>query len=230
MGGLDDANRQALRRGPLLKSAVEFFALPARYVHPDHLPRLGFDDPRLFSKLTATPRGERRLSELIARRAELPSEGGIQFADERLRIAMLPLPVLERLFSFAAAASLRRELSMVVERSSRERLEQALGAEAKNFARQEASVALGPLAVDHWGTGTGADLVARFHENRSRCLEDCMAEAPPAITRRLKLKLPASWDCDFSDPPPAERAEAAWGMARRLLRTKVSEGSALCFA
>ena len=230
MSRLDDANRQALRRGPLLKAAVEFHASPARYVHPERLPQLGFDDPALFSKLAGSARGERRLSELVSQRAGLPEEGFFRFAEDRVRIALLPFAVIERLFSLAAAASLRRELSTLVERSSRERIAAALGEEARDFALKEAAVLLGPLATDHWAPGPSADLAARFRPNRSRCLEDCFAESPTALTARLALKLPPSWDCDFSGPVPPERAEAAWTIARRLLKAKIPERGGPCFA
>jgi len=230
MTGLDDANRQALRLRPLLQAAVQFHTSPARYIHPDRLPKLGFDDPALFNKLIANPRGERRLSELVAKRAGLPADGCFRFAEDRLRVALLPFPVIERLFSLAAAASLRRELTTLVERTSRQRIEALMGAEARDFALKEAAVVLGPLAVDHWAPGPSVDLAQRFQHNRSRCLEDCMAEAPAALTARLALKLPPSWDCDFTGPTPPERADAAWTIVRRLLRTKIPERGGPCFA
>lgn len=230
MPSLDDADRNALRRPALLKAAIDFHASPARYIHPERLPKLGFDDPNLFARLAATKRGERRLSELIERRASLPTEGCFQFATDRFRVALLPFPVLERLTTFAAAASLRRELSTLIDRNSRQRMESVMGVEARDFALKEATVTLGTLCADHWPPGPNADLSARFLHNRARCLEDCMAEAPPALTQRLALKLPPSWECDFSGPTPPERADKAWSMIRRLLRSKIPEGGGPCFA
>jgi hypothetical protein len=199
-------------------------------VHAERLPQLGFDDPLLFARLSTSRRGERRLSELIGRRANLSFESGFPIAVDRFRIALLPFPVLDRLFTFAAAASLRRELSTLIDKSSRERMESIMGVEARDFALKEAMVTLGPLCVDHWAPAPNAELSARFQHNRSRCLEDCMAEAPKSLTDRLTLKLPPSWECDFSGPTPADRADQAWSMIRRLLRSKIPEGGELCFA
>jgi hypothetical protein len=230
MNALDDADRQALRRPALLKAAVELHVAPARYVHPDRLPQLGFNDPSFFARLTASRRGERRVSDLIIQRAKLPAEGCFQFAADRFRLALLPFSVLDRLCTFASAASLRRELSTLIDRTSRQRMEAVMGVEARDFALKEASVTLGPLCADHWAPAPVAELPARFHYNRSRCLEDCMAEAPKALTERLALKLPPSWDCDFSGPIPPERADKAWTMIRRLLRSKIPQGGGPCFA
>src|SRR5262245_23880032 len=142
MQALDEADRQALRHPALLKVAVEFHVSPARYVHPERLPKLGFSDPSLFTRLTASPRGERRLSELISKRAELPHDGGFQFAADRYRIALLPFPVIERLTTLASAASLRRELATLIDRNSRQRMEAVMGVEALDFALKEAAVKL----------------------------------------------------------------------------------------
>jgi hypothetical protein len=224
MPGLDEPNRQALRHAPLLRAAVEFHACPACYLHPARLSEFGFSDAGLFGRLLATKTGARRLSESISRRANLPSEGGFRFAEDRFRIALLPFATLERLFGLAAAATLRQEIARVVERSARERLEAAMGAEARDFALKEAAVTLGALCEDRWaGLSTAEDDDAKFRRNRARCLEDCMADAPAALTARLQLKLPPSWGCEFGPNDRSDRAERAWTIVRRLLRAKTPD-------
>jgi hypothetical protein len=234
---LDDTSRACLRQPALLAAAIEFHAAPARWIHPDHLSRLGLPERGLLERLLASPRGARGLSEALTRRAELSAEGFFGFGETRFRVALLPFATLERLFGLAAAATLRDELRRVLDRTVRQRLEAAMGVEVFSFGAKEASLLPAPLIEElrreESGVTTVADpgsrLAERFRWHRARTLEACLAGAPAPLVQRMRLKLPSDWDADFSLPVTPARTEAAWSLARRLLATRIPEGGGPCF-
>jgi hypothetical protein len=210
--------RAIFRERRLLTDAVLAFNFAAAaQIHPERLP----EGPAglVARRLLAGTAGVRRLSVDLGWIL-----GGVnppfclsEFEDPRLRAALLPRELLEKVVACLGLAVNHRRISRLIARADVLALRAAWGADACEFALRRASFLVGEA---DWARlsepGEGAPAADEVQAGGLRILAACFRGAPPGLMARLRLKLPKSADACFpSDGTPQDAGDAAWRLLRR---------------
>lgn len=181
-------------RPELLAMVVRFNTLLPSSIHPSRAPVWLNED--VARKISSTPRGQRRLSETLRRRAKLNSHGFYDFYPRHRRFALLDFSTLERLLAFTGAAMLSPSLARIIRRDELHQAKQALGTELFNFATKRVQFLLADAPSLPSSSST---LTPETVNQVGRAqLQRCLAGEPSELVKRLQLKLPVDWDLDFT--------------------------------
>ena len=216
---MPDLILKALVKGhdKLLPYLYEFNFSPVQYIHPSWLE--SFIKPVLFERLRKSCRARKRLSALILRRFNLQQEYCFDFEDQARRLALLDRDSLGRLIYVAGIALNAEGIAKTIERQSLLALKESIGEDAYWFALKKAPFLLGrtslPLPERHDGES--------WHDYALRCgakaLESCVSGEPPALTKRVQLKLPRTLAHDFGQHPNlAMKHQASFILQKVLLK------------
>jgi hypothetical protein len=213
-----------LRNQPrLLALIVRFNTLDPLSIHPGRAP--AWMQEAAMREISATPRGQRRISEALRRWVKLNADGYYDFQPLHRRFALLELPTLERLLSLTGAALLGRRVARIVRRDELREVKQAFGDELFEFALKRGRF-LAAGDMDFAPPQMTSDAIKRFGW---RQLEACLSGESDELTGRLQLKLPPerSLECSSTDNVPYKAKVAA--LMRKVLLTEVQPELAPCF-
>lgn len=178
----------------LLPVIGEFNFLPGRYLHSSWLQALPY--AALLDKLRRCPRSEARVSRYLLDLFGLGDQYWFDFTEPLLRIALLKGVALDKLVFFAGLVCVSSHIQHAVLRAEVQQLRHSLGDEAYGFALKRA-----PFLVPAGSFPESERRVQgiRFHALLTglHCLSGAFAGRPPALTRRLLLKLPQAWQARF---------------------------------
>jgi hypothetical protein len=197
MSNIESQPRHAHAAG-LLTAALEFNFLPIRYIHDSWLAALPHGAP--LASLRCCRRVEQRLSRQLLVEFDLAGRYWFDFTVPASQIALLDGASLEKLVFYTGLALNARHISRIVARDELLPLKQSLGETAYLFAVKRAPF-LTPLSAQ-------GELPERYAEDMRehltisglKCLSQLLAGYGPALTQRLRLKLPLAW-CEHFTPP-----------------------------
>jgi hypothetical protein len=216
----------AIDNRPLWSLLCRFNGRLAADVHPRHL---GNNlDEGLFERLRLSPRAEAVLSRWIVRRFELDPQGHWDFAEPRLRLALLPAERLARLIRMLGLTMLCRRIAHEVVGRRVRQLRESLGEVEYEFAVKRAPLLARQLPVEFEGSELADDPAGQATELGYRGLACCLVGAPPQVLQRVALKLPP--DADISRHPPAiDAAPRLYRLAQRIIAFEIAPELAPCF-
>jgi len=217
------------QRRPLANALLTFNFAAAADVHPERLP--GGAAGAAVRRLLASRTGVRRLSLHLGwvLNGENPPFCFAEFEDHRLRAALMPRELLEKVVSHLGLALNHRRVARQIGRAQVQALRAALGAEGYEFALRRAPFLLGaeewarlPVPPDsppyQGGDTGGVPTAAEVRECGLRGLAACVLGAPPGLTARLLLKLPPGAEAFFPPGGAFEQArDAVWKLMRRVI-------------
>jgi hypothetical protein len=198
------------RRDPILPRALEFLLLPTRYIHPAWAERLV--GAALWREAMSRRRGEAAISCHILARIGAGRDDAIAFDGKAARLALLDGGSLVALARRAGLALAAPAISRLVDRSSVLAIKAAVGAEAYDAAVREARLRPAPAVPPPAASSVDA-LVAEADALGWRTVAAALAGEPPALARRLRLKLAPGLELD---PAPDLDRETSLRLLCRL--------------
>jgi hypothetical protein len=139
-----------------------------------------------------------------------------EFEDPALRVALTPRETLNRLVFLFGVAVCRKEIARAVTRDDVLAVREAVGEEARTFARRRAPFIVSDRDLERIGIEKRGPLTGeRVRSHGFRGLAACVQGASPALVARLRLKLPPAADAHL---PADSMAEDVRDAARNVLR------------
>lgn len=169
----------------------EFNYKPDRYIHKSWLATVPNGD--LLEKLRSNKRDTTQLSQYLLSQLGFNGEFYFDFSDNPLaRIALLPSDSLEKLVKAIGATYNYQEISQVISKSEVSLLKKILGSNLYGFAFQQA-----PLIAKRKLSQLSYPTTTKLHEKIIStgifCLHSAFRHQPPALRKRLLIKLPKEW-------------------------------------
>lgn len=218
----------AARRNPLLFRLVRRFNTRlACDLHPSWLAApVG---PTLWGRLVRSDRGARWLESWARTRFALAEAGWWDFAEPRLRVALLPPAALDRLVTFTGAALLRKQVAGAIQRDAVARLREGLGDEAYAFATKRASVLVRVTPPECERIVLDDSPARQLREVGLRALATCLTGSPAEVRTRLSLKLPREGGVLEAAPLAGGEPGALFALVRRIIGAEVAPELSPCF-
>jgi hypothetical protein len=217
--------RQSRDNPDLFRAVFDFNKRPHYWVHEEVMNRL--TQAPVIKVLATSAHGGRHLSHWLSRELGLDQAGLCwDFKEPRRRLALLGTETLTRLACFCGAALGWQAIAAVIGRAEIQQIKQTLGDEAHRFALRRARLVV-PQA-EALAESDGVSLARRALHRGWQLLLRAMADEDPAVSRRVRLKLPA----DVPELPAADaevRAQA-WRQLRKIAPDALTEEELKCFA
>ena len=219
----------ALRENrPLFAMMHSFNFHLALHVHParfeDRIP------PAIVQLLFDSRRGERKLTAWVQEHWQLSTQSFWEFSNPRHRLALISPAQLTDLICYAGAAVHSHVISRAIDRNTKTRFKEALGEGAYHFALKRAPLLSRGIPQDVF-----ADLEAdgppeqRLNYIGLVCVAACFGDSPPALNRRLMLKVQGDAPLDIAAQMEEGQRDRIWSMLKRILFTEVAPELKPCF-
>lgn len=210
----------------LFKLVYLFNQAPVTYMNKE---RLSAEVPLpAVTQLMKDSVAQKKISAFMIKRLGLV-ESFFNFEDPRLRIALLPGDVLEKLLLFAGAAIRHQEIQKIVLKKRLDELKQSIGEDVYFFATKKATLLTSMIPQMPHLEGTSMDRQGLIEVGKQG-LEICLANEPQALVERLKLKFPAVLSLNFNQTVSNELKLKCWQFLQRLILKEIASEWKSCFA
>ena len=187
---MDNQLVDATRKNKLSRLVWEFNFRPDHYTHDSWLEQM--PDGPLIKKLVGKQRSADRIVEYLLRGFGLENQVFFNFSNSLTRIALWSGSDLEKLILHIGAIFYYTKVKRVVVREEVESIQQELGSDIFLFMQRRATLMKGKMTLDiklPEQLGARSSLIVAG----LLCLHEALQDYPPALRKRLMLKLPYEW-------------------------------------
>ncbi|WP_020393672.1 SctK family type III secretion system sorting platform protein [Thiolinea disciformis] len=178
------------RKNKLSQLAWEFNFRPDHYTHDSWFEQM--PDGQLIKKLVGCHRSADRVVNHLLQRFGLENQVFFNFSNSLTRLALWSGKDLENLVLHTGAVFYHNKVRQVVVREEVQEIHDQLGSDLFLFMQRRAKMMLGKLvftlelpdALDARSSVIGAGML---------CLQEALSDYPPALRKRMMLKLPHEW-------------------------------------
>lgn len=187
---MDNPPVDAAHKNKLSRLVWEFNFRPDHYTHDSWLELM--PDGPLIKKLVGCNRSAERIVEHLLQRFGLENQVFFNFSNSLTRIALWSGKDLERLILHIGAVFYHNKVRQVVLREEVQKLQDQLGSDLFLFMQRRARLMLGKMSFN-LNMPDVLSIRQSVIAAGLLCLHEALREYPPALRKRLMLKLPYEW-------------------------------------
>lgn len=178
------------RNNKLASLVWEFNFRPDHYTHDSWLEQM--PDGPLIKKLVGKQRSAERIVQHLMQRFGLENQVFFNFSNSLTRIALWSGHELEKLVLYTGAVLFYPGVQRIVVRDELQQIQDRLGNEVFSFMQRRAGLMRGRMNFD-LKLPSQLDPQSAVIIAGLLCLHQALQEYPPALRKRLMLKLPYDW-------------------------------------
>lgn len=172
-------------------SIWEFNYKPDRYIHKSWLATV--PNGQLVEKLRNSKRDTSQLSQYLLGQLGFNGEFYFDFSGNPLaHVALLPSASLEKLVKAIGVTYNYQEISQVISKPEVDLLKKSLGNDIYNFAFQHSPI-IAKKKLSKLAYSDSTKLHEKIISTGIFCLHSAFRHQPPALRKRLLIKLPKEW-------------------------------------
>lgn len=205
----------------------EFNHSPGGYINYEYV-----DDwitEEMLQKIRTNSLAIKQFSKLVSDRFALTDQYFYDFAEPRLRLALVSPAVLNKLFLYAGAAYCSENIAKVIDRESVINLREIMGNELYLFALKRAPL----LVPEKPNIKIPSEDTHTLYQNvmtaSQLCFEMVFAGAPHNLIRRLTLKFSKAIDWNFNISLTSNDRDKVWTFLHRILIKEIASEWSPCF-